>query len=333
MAFFDGEGRDNERERLGEHLRQCAACQQLFEDIGETVVFGDGALDLVHDVGGRRRLSQTRRWWLPTLGAALIIMGIGAGLHPAGNKAMAAFASLFEVKHIGTVAISPNEVTTLSRTISQGGHVTLKHYGSIKVAGPMQQQTVPLQRLSHYGIPNYWPKALGPVSTAQLKTGLRMTLTLNVPHINQLIQLQGGHDFFPMSINEKLFTLVVPSAATVSSGGWTLEEVPQPSVVVPGQVPIKAIMSAMENLPFLPSNVHAALATMANWKNTLIVPLPGHAQNVSVAGTQGIVDSNSSGTTVGEAWIKNRVVVAVFEHQSHPVNQAAFQKEVAQLFR
>ncbi|MCL5116047.1 MAG: zf-HC2 domain-containing protein [Firmicutes bacterium] len=330
MAFYDGEGRPAEREMLGAHLRNCESCQDVFEEIGSLVMFGDEALDLVHPVS--RKNQRTNRWWIPAAAAAMVILGVGASFQSAGHQALAAITSLFQVKSIGTVPVSPEELAALTRTVTRGGQVTLSHYGSVTVAGPMRQESVPLSQLPQYGMPNAWPQSLGTAKTASLQTGLRVTLRLNVPNINQLIESQGGRDLFPTSLNNQPFTLVVPAAATIQSGAWTMEEVPQPTVAVPGQVPVGQVMKALENLPFLPPTLQSAVARMANWKDTLIVPLPGNPQNVQVSGTQGIVDSSRTGHTVGAAWVNHGVVTAVMEHQNTKISQSAFTAEVKRLF-
>jgi hypothetical protein len=263
-----------------------------------------------------------------------VIVAAGFTFQSAGQRAMAAIASLFQVKSIGTVGVSPTQIAELSRIVTQGGKVTLAHYGSVNVAGPLKETQVPLTGLSQYGMPNLWPSALGTPANASVQTGLTITLKLNVPNINALISSQGGQSLFPMSVNQVPFTLSIPAAATIHSGAWTVEEMPQPSLAVPGTVPTPEIAKALENLPFLPPQLQGAVAQMADWKNTLIVPLPGHPQNVPVAGTQGIVDTNQSRTTAGEAWVdKNGLIVAVLEHQNQAINQSAFQSEVARLFQ
>ncbi|NMP22919.1 hypothetical protein [Sulfobacillus harzensis] len=328
MAFFDGEGRPEDRERLGAHLRQCVSCQQIFDEIGQTVWVADGALDAVHTVARPRRVASA--WW-PAAAAAAILVGLGAGFQTAGHGALAAVGSLFQVKSIGTVGVSPTELSALSRTLSQGGRVTLAHYGSIKVSGPVKDETVQASNLKSFNMPNVWPKAWGAAPAAQVQTGMRVTLRLNVPHINQLIQIEGGHDFFPMSLNNRPFTVVVPAEATLTHGNWKIQEVPQPTVAVPGQVPVKEVARALENLPFMPTSLKDAVARMSNWKDTLIVPLPGHPQNLQVSGTQRIADENQSGTVAGEAWIQNGVAVLVTEHQHQPISMSQFEAQVSQL--
>lgn len=331
MAFFDGQGKTSDRERLGTHLRGCEDCQAVFEEIGNMVMFGDGALDLVHPAARVARRSRTR-WLMPVAAAAVVVLGIGIGTQQAGQRIMAAIGTLFQVKSIGTVPVTPEQIAAITKTVTQGGKVSLAHYGSVTVAGPMKVAPVPASQLSSQGMPDLWPKGLGPVTTAMVDSGIRVTLKLNVPHINELIASEGGHDLFPASLNQEPFTLVVPAAATMRSGNWTVEEVPQPTLAVPGTVPVKAVTKALENLPFLPPSLQSAVAQMADWKNTLIVPLPGHPQNVAVAGTNGIVAENRLGTTAGEAWVQNGLVVAVMEHQSHKISQSAFQTEVGHLF-
>lgn len=332
MAFFDGEGKPAEREMLGAHLRQCSACQSIFEEIGETVLFADGALDWVHPVE-----TPSRRWgrkaWMPAAAAALVLVGLGLSLNATGQKALAAIGSLFQVNSIGSVGVSPEQLAQLDRVVTQGGKVSLAHYGSVKVSGPSQNEQVPLGSLGQYGMTNVWPKALGSATTASVQTGLQVTLRLNVSHINQLIASQHGQYLFPMSVNQVPFTLSVPAEATIHHGAWTVEEVPQPTVSAPGKVPVAQVAKAVETLPFLPTQLKSAAAEMANWKNTLIVPLPGHPENVTVSGSKRVIDSNANGTTIGEAWVqKNGLVVAVIEHQQKPINQTAFKAEVARLF-
>ncbi len=332
MAFFDGEGKPAEREMLGAHLRQCGHCQAVFEEISDAVTFADAGLDLIHPLTVRAR-HWGRKAWVGAAAAAMLMAGLGLTVNGAGQKAVAAIGSLFQVKSIRSVGVTPAQVASLTRIATQGGKVTLAHYGSIKVAGPMQEAKVPVFKLSQYGMPNLWPSALGTSQQALVQTGLRVTLKLNVPHINQLISSQGGRYFFPMSVNQVPFTLSIPAEASIHQGAWTVDEVPQPTVAAPGQVPVKAIAKALENLPFLPPQLQAAVQEMANWRNTLIVPLPGNPQTVPVGGTQRIVDSNAQGTAAGEAWVqKNGLVVAVLQHQSTPINRAAFQAEVARLF-
>ncbi|MCY0899253.1 MAG: zf-HC2 domain-containing protein [Firmicutes bacterium] len=331
MAFYDGEGTARDREAMGAHLRSCTDCQRLLEEIGEAAVFGDLFLDYAY-VGGHRRSRRQPPRWFPVAAAATLVLAIGAGFYHVGHRAMAAIGSLFQVKSIGAVPVTPEQLARLTRAVTDGGRLTLKYYGSIDVAGPRQAKPVPLAALPRYGMPNLWPRALGPVKAASVETGLRVTLTLNVPHINQLIESQGGRDLFPARLNYQPFTLVVPAAAIIRHDGWTLEEVPQPLVVAPGRVPVGRITKALENLPFLPPSLQTVVAQLANWKNTLIVPLPGHPENVAVAGTHGIVDSNAKGTTIGEAWVTNGMVVAVLEHATTPINRTAFEREVARLF-
>lgn len=331
MAFFDSQGKVADRERMGAHLRSCDACQAVFEEIGNMVMFADGAMDLVHPTARASRRNRGR-WLMPVAAAAAVVLGVGVGTQAAGQRVLAAIGTLFQVKSIGTVPVTPEQLAAITKTVTQGGKVTLAHYGSVTVAGPMNVNTVPVSQLSSQNIPNFWPKGLGPMSTATVDSGIRVTLTLNVPNINQLIASEGGHDLFPQSLNHEPFTLVVPAAATMRSGNWTLEEVPQPTLAVPGTVPVQAVTKALENLPFLPPSLQSAVAQMADWKNTLIVPLPGHPQNVSVAGTHGIVAENRLGTTAGEAWVQNGVVVAVMEHQPQKISQSAFQTEVGHLF-
>lgn len=325
MAFFDGEGRLDERERLGLHLRGCAACQQVFDEIGQAVWVGDGALDTVHVALKVRH--PYRKWWAGA--AAALVLGLGAGFHTAGQNVMAAFGSLFQVKSIGTVPVSPQELTAMSRTLSQGGRVTLAHYGSVNVSGPVHQETLAASQLKRFHMANVWPTAWGSQAQASVRTGMRVTLRLNVPHINQLIQMEGGHDFFPMSLNNRPFTLVVPAEATMTHGSWTIHEVPQPTVAVPGHVPVKTVAKALENLPFMPTSLKDVVARMVNWKDTLIVPLPGHPQNLQVSGTNRIADENQSRTTAGEAWVQNGVVVLVTEHQSHAISLPQFESDVS----
>lgn len=336
MQFFDGEGFPTEREALGRHLRGCMMCQNLFQSIGDAVLFGDGALDMVHPVSMRKGPNASR-YWISAAAVAVVILGVGAGFHHVGQKAMAAVGSLFQVQKIGTTSVTPEQLAALSNTVTQGGHFTLNHYGSVAVAGPMRQVSVPLKSLGSYGMPNLWPQSLGSLKTASVDTGIKVTLKLNVPHINQLIQSQGGREFFPQRLNGLPFTVFVPSAATMSYSAhhgstWTVEEMPQPTIAVPGRVPVGTVMKALENLPFLPPSLQSAVARMANWKNTLIVPLPGHPENVPVAGTQGIVETNQSGTSAGEAWVQKGLVVLVMKHQATPINRAGFIAEVSRLF-
>lgn len=331
MAFFDGEGRSSYREMMGTHLRSCSDCQTIFEEIGQTVPFADEALDLVHPLTSRARTLSTA--WMATAAAAIVLAASGLAFHRTGQQAMAAIASLFQVNKVGTVAVSPSQLAKLSRIVTQGGKVTLSHYGTVTVAGPLRTTKVSVSQLSQYGMASLWPSDWGTAPTASVQTGLSVSLKLNVPNINALIVSQQGRYLFPQTLNQKPFTLAVPAAATMHQGQWTLEEVPRPSVAVPGKMPVAQVARALENLPFLPPQLQSAVDQMANWKNTLIVPLPGHPHNVTVAGTQGIVDENASKTTAGEAWVqKNGMVVAVIEHQSHPINQQQFRSEVSRLF-
>lgn len=330
MAFYDGEVVESQQERLGDHLRSCSDCQQVFGEIGQAVWFGDEALDVAHP-GSRKRTRHAMRW-VPWAAAAVVLIGLGTGLQTAGHRAMAAIGTLFQVKSVGEVPVSPEQLAQLSRVVTQGGRVNLTHYGSVAVTGPVENKSVALSGLKTYNMPNLWPAKLGASPTVNVETGVSVTLRLNVPHINQLIQSQGGHVLFPMSLNNRPFTVVVPAAARMTQGAWTLEEVPQPTVAVPGTVSETRVLNALANLPFLPPQLKSAVMEMSHWQSTLIVPLPGHPQNVQVAGTQGIMDENAKGTMAGEAWVTHGTVVAVMEHQSHAINPGAFQSEVQSLF-
>lgn len=328
MAFYDGEGTSESRENLGKHLRDCAICQTILSEVGEQVMLMDFAFEANPPLKRRHRIER----WIPVSAAAVVAVAVGLGMHTSGNRVMAALATLFQVKSIGTVPISPEQLAEISNVVTDGGHVTLNHYGSITVAGPVQSESVPLRQLPKMGIANIWPTTLGNVSQASVQTGIHVSLKLNVPHINQLIASEGGHDLFPESSNEVPVILTVPSEATIRDDAWMVKEVPQPTVAVPGSLSTAPLIKALAHLPFLPSSLQSALGQMTNWKSTLVVPLPGHPENVTIHGVAGIVESNPTRTEVGEAWVQNGTVVAVIEHRAEPINVKAFQLEVSRLF-
>ncbi len=337
LRFWDGNVTDEEARQWGVHLRSCAFCQQQLRDVDEWATFADQSLDRLgygrsHEPARLHRPS--RRWgWLAAAAAVLAVFAVGPGRR-AGSQALAAMGSWLQVQRIGAVAVSPQQISALKNTMTLGGRVALTHYGSVTVNGPMRQISATVDQLPHYGMPDLWPKAFGRPGAVTVDSGIRVVLRLNVPHVNQLIRSQGGRQLFPAALNEKPFTLYVPAAAIITPAlngrqHWTIEEVPEPSLAVPGRVPLRQVVRALERLPFLPPNLAAAVAQMANWENTLLIPLPGHPQNVTIHGFPAVVDAGDLGRTAGIAWIQHGLVVAIFRHQKRPVNLSQFVAEVA----
>jgi len=332
LRFWDGEVNGPEAERLGQHLQMCHACQRQLAAVGELAQFADRGLP----PAGASRTRRSSLAWRPwAVAAAVGVVLLAGGANPLWRKgALAAVGQLFQVNRIGAVAITPAQLTRLDQVVTQGGQVSLAHYGSVRVMGPLRQLTVPPRQLPQYGMPDLWPVQFGANALATVDNGVRVEFRLNVPAVNQLIVEQGGDRLFPEALNQRPFTVYVPAYARISQtgshGSWTVEEAPQPTLAIPEGVNFHQVVNALSGLPFLPPTLSQAVLQMANWKNTLLVPLPGSPENVTVHGNPAVLDTGNENTTAGVAWVDRGVVVAVFHHQATAVNRSAFLTEVQQ---
>jgi hypothetical protein len=122
--------------------------------------------------------------------------------------------------------------------------------------------------------------------------------------------------------------VTVPEAAvtTGSSSGatYTLVEMTRPTLDIPAGIPTQTVWNALVSLPFLPSNLRTALKSEQNWRDTLIVPLPGHPQNVTFMGRPAILEVGPHGHDAFVAWLQGNALVGFAESSSGALTPSGF---------
>lgn len=322
-----------------DHLAACTTCQTHYEEALELVTLGQQALNGEGaDVLGRQNKPGATRWvrYVGGVAAAAAVVGL-VWLTPA-HRALADALNVFQVQTVSGATVSSAQLTRMMDTLSQGGRVSLKHYGSITPtpAGPARTMA-PSALPSAAGLPDLWPAIWNSQSMAHVTAGQRVTFRLNVPHINQLILASGGTHLFPRAVNGVPFTLTVPEEATLHTvqGAVTygLIELREPSLAVPSGIDLAQVRDALMNLPFLPPALQDSVASIANWRHTLVLPVQSANQNIRLNGHPAVLESGQNGHALGAIWVQHGVLVVVGAHSSvGALSRKAFVSLVSKLF-
>lgn len=246
-----------------------------------------------------RRLRKKRLYKLGTTAAAVLLIA-GFLTTGWGDRVMAAVMQTFRIQHIQTVQFSMDDFRSIETAIENGTggtqNLSLEQFGTIQTQGGGQtQQLTVSQAEKNLGYPI---KTLPGISAEQQQVELnphrQITLKLHVDHINSLITGLGGKTLFPQSIDGQPIVVHIPNSMTVQSTDTSerrvLNEMAAPSIQVPNGVNADQVRTAVLQLPFLPSSIRRQIEGIADWKDTLFLPLPQKSgKPITLAGHQAVL--------------------------------------------
>ncbi len=332
MRYLDGEV--DLTESLFQHLEACPLCAERLAEAATLLGFSDQA-HAGRPVPVRRPRPRSRRAIVAAAAAALLaffVVSLGAG-----RTTLADVLNIFQVKAVASATITPSQVQALMGALSRGGTVKLSYYGSVSPLTSASSRMVPVASLPTVArLPDLWPGSWG-AATSRVTTANRITFRLNVSHINQLIAMDHGRQYFPAALNEVPFVLTVPESATTAAtrGGvsYGLVELRQPALSLPAGVDVTAVRNAILGLPFLPPSLARTISSIGNWRNTLILPVMGQSRNVTMDGHPAVLEVSPSGRGLALVWEQDGVLVGFGAHAPTPIAPSQFVAMARRLFR
>lgn len=340
------------------HLTECTTCRQRLANVLELDVWQESALLLTAGPGaggaaaalvpyGPRRRWQA--WWrrpawrYAAVGA--LFVAFAGGLAMTGQRAWADVLQLFHADRLQSVGISANDMRRIDNILTQGGRVSLNRYGSVTTQSAIAPKPSTLAAYAgQSGLPGLWPKALGAGKGIQVHTFTpgEFVFTLNVPHINGLIQSIGGQTLFPADLNGVPITVNVPAAVQIQDPApagtrgpsYELDEAQMPTVATQGGVDVAQARSALLSLPFLPQSISQALAGVQNFQDTLVVPVPGQpTKNIRFLGHDAFLTWAPNGTRATVVWLQQGTVAAFTESGASGLTPNAFVRQAQGYFQ
>lgn len=335
LRYLDRELDAGESDRLSDHLERCAACADRVFELVELTQFTQSALKagdvpVPEPVSGPRPRTVWRRWGGVAAAAAVALAAVGSiGPH----QVLAALANTFQMNQLQTVSLSQQQIFNMMNKLNQNGKVDLKQFGSVQVHQAASTHQAPMGLSQAYrssGLPAVLPPSAAPAGTqANLTPATTLVFTPKVDAINRLIRMEGGTQFFPASLNNQPVTLKVSQSLTAysQSSQVNMTEMRMPTLTVPPGVSVKKVAVAFASLPFLPANVRQSLLAIHDWKTTLVMPVQGTTQSVTVQGHPATFDVSKQGQQL--VWVQNGVLV-VFSHYGGSETASQFLAQVRQ---
>lgn len=321
MAYVDGELTVEERAEVVSHLRECAECAAAVETLTAERAFAADALHTLHpsaevvSLGSAARPRRQPAWSRYAAAAAAVLVLASLAFAPV-RSAAAQFLQVFRVQRVQTISFSRQDLEAVSSALRSGsGHVDLKSLGEAWVDGgnaaPKHVTVAQAQQAVDFHI--QLPSGLGDPSVT-LQPARTFKFKLNVAAVNDALRYYGSDRTLPAAVDGKVFEIQIPPIVLARYGGSNVAsdstpsemegaaagavfvgQARSPQLVVPDGVDAAQLREVLLNLPFLPQNVRAQLASVNDWQSTLLVPaMGGTSRDVTIDGVPAVVISPDS---------------------------------------
>ena len=339
-AYLDKEMPAEEARKTEDHLSACAACREHLETLrrrSETTASALASLaepkqgaqtspyvafarfqDRVQDSKSERSAQSmwnqltSGRWRAAWAGlTALVVLSLFV-FYPPLRTAAADFLGIFRVRKFAAVPINisalenPTFANVLETAFSDQVKV-LREPGPSLTVNSAQEATALLGFEAR--LPSRLPDGFATPPALNVEDGMAFQVTVNVEYVKSIRDALGKADVpIPANLNGARVDVNVPKILTAfyasNQGPFTLAQAKSPEIQVPPNVDLTQLGEFGLRLAGMPADQAAQMAAAIDWANTLIVPIPmGYAtyEEVSVAGSQGLVVGEASGT--GGHWL------------------------------
>ncbi len=343
LEFLDQEITDEVDAMLQTHLESCGNCRSRLHDIAALAASSTEAFGMPEENRSHRFVfKQTARTKTTLVASVAALILILSSLSSSGRHVLAAVWQTLLFRQVNAVQITSSQLAQINSRLTQGGRVNIKHYGSISLTQQGHSQVsvkwATLRRTNKEA--RVWPKEW-PSPQASIQSAQRLTLTLNVQAINQLLQAEGDKTLFPRSLNHVPITVNIPQITTLSlqpgpshpqSPFAQLSVSSVPTLVVPKGLNMIRVSRAIESLPFLPSSVTQQLTAVGNHlSSTLLIPSQGPSTHFTIQGVPGLI-SVSPGSDYQATWIRHHVLYSLNYQPGRNLKLKAFERQVSQWF-
>lgn len=319
---------------------------EIYHSALETVLTSTDAKNIIYDPklapikqkfkGGLFMNNKLKKW----IGAAVAgLLLVGTLTLPPVRQGAADILSLFRVQKIQAVQITPDQLKQMAQAIqSKAGHIDLKQFGQVQIAQQPVEKKLTLaeaKTLLPFTLkqPTFLPSGTAvPEKVSVLQAG-KAQFNLNVDQVNALLKSLGSTTLLPETLKGKQFTINIPSGVQmafnqkdnnstgrgfmggvqVRSAGkneFSISQFASPEVIVPSGVDPAVLRAALLDLPILPSDLRNQLASIQDWKNTMVIPTSGNqGETVNINGNQGVFSNNNNYSTL--IWVDQGVIYQI----------------------
>ena len=280
------------------------------------------------------RVSPGRRQVSPGVGrakfrlgvaAAVVLLLIGSLALGGVRSAVADLLSVFRVDRIETIGVSIQDMAQMDEALKKGvERIDIENIGTFRVKG--SEVTIPDWTLAkaenNLGFKILKPDMQGYGEPhVSVKKHPSQSLTLNVPGINEAIKKLGGTQVLPQELDLQTVTLNANPQVFLDYQSPELPSVfmvqmRSPELEVPGNVKVELVRDALLSLPFWPEEIRRQLASIDDWRHTMVIPETANTQPVTVRGYQGLTWNNESehsmdSTSTTVIWSENGIICSI----------------------
>lgn len=342
LEFLDQEITDDRDAAFQSHVESCQTCQARLHEIAVLSAGTAEAFSVPEEGKTRRLFGRHTKLTQTSLVASLGALVFGTSLiSPGGRHALASVWHTLSFGQVNAVQISPQQLQTIASRLTQGGRVNIRHYGSVNMTQlnhPPASVGWATARRTNNEL-NVWPKSW-PVPQVSVNPAARLTLTLKVQAINQLLKAEGDKILFPQALNRvpisvqipQVFTLSTPPAPNPHSAYVSLMVSSVPKLRIPQGLNMTQVSQAIQALPFLPQRVSQQLAAMGrHFHSMLLIPSPGPVTHVRIQGDPGVI-TNAGGGDYQVTWIHHQTLYSLNYQGSPHLGLKAFERQVSRWF-
>jgi anti-sigma factor RsiW len=308
IAYLDDEVPPSERGEIEKHVASCDECREAVAGLEADRRVAAEALDRLQPTGELVPLplesaptQPPRRFGWGAVAAASIaaLLLVSFAFEPVRSGA-AGLLQVFRVESVETIDLTADDIRQISEALESGeGRVDLKAMGEMWIeGGKSEARSVTTQEArAAVDFPVKLPDDASGEPSFTLQPAQSYRFKLNVAAANEALKSYGSEEGLPADIDGKVFSVEVPAVVLAEykagSGDADVIVVGQsrsPQLIVPDDVDAAQVRQVMLNLPFLPDQVRAQLASITDWQSTLIVPnVEGSASDITLDGVPAVV--------------------------------------------
>ena len=245
--------------------------------------------------------------------AAALLLTLGLTVSPEGRALAAQFLAQFRSQQVAPVEITPQSQIEIQRTISALSHLGLVRIPAARASavtvGSLGEASQRVGFALKAPDPASLPPSLDRAPKIQVLPADQLRFTFDKAKARAYFQSTGHPEVtLPDRYDGASLVVSVPAAALLQYTGQSALLIGQSAEIavgVEGPASLDELRDFLLSLPGLPRDTAAQLRSIANWRETLPIPIPTdrvHWQSVSFAGHAGLLLNDNSGAASAAIW-------------------------------
>ncbi|MEZ0537104.1 hypothetical protein ACAG39_07585 [Caldicellulosiruptoraceae bacterium PP1] len=342
QAYIDNQVTFFEKILIKLHLLFCKNCSERYKEIKNLNLFMEAKMSFGNnkEIGGINNMNKFRKPIAATVASILVLVILI--FTPAG-KALSDALNIFRVSNISTINLTNNDINTIVNKINEVGekNIDLKQYGKIEVENEGNQEIQSLSQMATLEAENNFkvkiPNLEGKYNDFYLTSGYfekskKLTFTLNVDTVNDLLSTLGAGKLLPQELNNKTFKVKLNNSIYLnftktnsdnSQIYFSYMQVKSPELTLPENVDANEIKDVLLSLPFIPENIKTQINAIKDYKHTLPIPVlkdTQTTQEVNVNGQNGILIEDNKTSDKVLIWVDS-------DNNIYTINSSNLSKE------